>query len=244
MSYEIFRPRPMDPGRARPEHPTMKILLLRALLAAAVALAVSPAARAADVDAGRVLATRGSATGAPACIACHGPSGQGQAGLGFPRLAGMNADYLLRQLSDFRAQTRVNPVMAPIAKMLTAADQQHVAAYYASLPARPEGPAAAPPPAAGAQLAQQGDWDHGIPACAQCHAPSGLGVGAGFPQLAGQSALYLANQLTAWKQGTRKNDPLGLMRQIAAKLSDAQVAAVTAYYAALPPVFTVSKAKP
>ena len=188
-------------------------------------------------ESGAQLANSGNAAGAPACATCHGAAGQGQGAAGFPRLAGLNAGYLAEQLRSFHAGTRMNPIMAPIAKLLSASDAQALAGYYAALPAinaTGDAAAAAPVIAAGKTLAQTGDWKNGVPACAQCHGVAGLGVGATFPQIAGQSAVYISNQLAAWQAGTRKNDPMGLMRGIAVKLSAADVTAVTAYYASLP----------
>ena len=185
---------------------------------------------------GEKISKSGNAAGAPACVTCHGASGQGQLATGFPRLAGLNAAYLLRQLQSFHDATRVNPIMAPIARQLSATDRQALAAYYAGLAvSNPEGepPADAKSLIAGEALAQRGDWNKGLPACAQCHGPKGLGVGAGFPQIAGQPSAYITAQLQAWQTGTRKNDPLGLMHGIALKLSAADIDAVAVYYGSL-----------
>lgn len=185
---------------------------------------------------GEKIAKAGNAAGAPACVTCHGPSGQGQSTTGFPRLAGMNAGYLVRQLQNFQDGARVNPIMGPVAKLLSAADRQALATYYAGLPAidAAVSPAAtATTVASGETFAQNGNWSKGLPACAQCHGTKGLGVGATFPKIAGQSSLYLSNQLLAWQAGTRKNDPMGLMHGIALKLSASDVSAVAAYYATL-----------
>ena len=191
----------------------------------------------ARAETGEQLAKSGNAAGAPACVTCHGPAGQGQGAAGFPRLAGLNADYFGAQLRGFHDGTRVNPIMGPIAKLLTVADGRALADYYAALPAvDATGDAAASTSTvtSGESLAKNGDWKYGVPACAQCHGAAGLGVGAAFPQIAGQSVVYLSNQLQAWKTGTRKNDPMGLMHGIALKLSAADVSAVAAYYARLP----------
>jgi cytochrome c553 len=142
--------------------------------------------------------------------------------------------------------------MMPIAKALSVANRAEVSAYYAALPA--PAPAAATPVAAaappitsasapaatlapatlGATLATRGRWADKLPACEQCHGPGGRGVGPDFPALAGQSAAYLANQLTAWKTGARPPGPMGLMADVANKLSEAEVRAVADHYAALP----------
>ncbi|MBA3057219.1 MAG: c-type cytochrome [Gammaproteobacteria bacterium] len=185
---------------------------------------------------GEKIAKTGNAAGAPACMTCHGASGQGQPAAGFPRLAGLNPVYFVRQLQSFHDTTRVNPIMAPIAQQLNDADRQALAAYYAGLAVtNPDGeaPADAKSLSAGETLAQRGDWSRGVPACAQCHGPKGLGVGAVFPQIAGQSATYITSQLQAWQAGTRKNDPLGLMHGIALKLSPTDIGAVAAYYGSL-----------
>ncbi len=183
---------------------------------------------------------------AQACKTCHGTAGEGLAQAGFPRLAALGAPYLQRQLDAFADGTRVNAVMMPIAKALSAADRAAVSVYYAALPipaapaaARPAAPAsasAAPstPTGVGAILATRGRWADKLPACEQCHGPGGRGVGPDFPALTGQSALYLSNQLTAWKTGTRPPGPMGLMTVVAKKLSDAEVSAVAEHFASLP----------
>ncbi len=185
---------------------------------------------------GEKIAKTGNAAGAPACMTCHGASGQGQPAAGFPRLAGLNAVYLLRQLNSFHDATRVNAIMAPIAQQLSATERQAMAAYYAGLAVTNhdgQPPAEAKSLIAGETLAQRGDWSKGVPACAQCHGPQGLGVGGAFPQIAGQSSAYIVSQLQAWQTGTRKNDPLGLMHGIALKLSPTDIGAVAAYYGSL-----------
>ncbi|VBB15030.1 c-type cytochrome [Burkholderia stabilis] len=208
------------------------------LLAAAALLAGR--AHADDATLGKTLATQGSATGVAACIGCHGAQGEGNAAAGFPRLAGTNAAYLSAQLAAFADGSRQNPVMQPLSKLLSPHERDAVSAYFASLPA----PAAvvtaavvtadgAPiaPADTGAWLATRGRWSQGLPACAQCHGPGGLGVGSAFPPLAGQPAAYIAGQLNGWKHGTRPPGPMALMPMIAGKLSDADIDAVAAYYA-------------
>lgn len=183
---------------------------------------------------GEQIAKAGNAVGAPACVTCHGPTGQGQAAAGFPRLAGLNAAYFVQQLRSFSDGTRANPIMAPVAKLLSAADAQALATYYSALPvvdATGTAGAEASLVAAGQTLAKNGDWNNGVPACAQCHGAAGLGVGATFPRIAGQPAAYISNQLLVWQAGTRKNDPMGLMHGIALKLSASNISAVAAYYA-------------
>jgi len=194
---------------------------------------------------GAAIAKNGVGAG-QACQICHGAAGEGLAQAGFPRLAALGAPYLQRQLDAFADGTRVNAVMMPIAMALSAADRAAVSAYYAALPipaapaaalpAAPASASAAPstPTGVGAILATRGRWADKLPACEQCHGPGGRGVGPDFPALTGQSALYLANQLTAWKTGTRPPGPMGLMAVVAKKLSDAEVSAVAEHFASLP----------
>ncbi|MDP2818678.1 MAG: c-type cytochrome [Polaromonas sp.] len=194
---------------------------------------------------GAAIAKAGAGA-APACQTCHGAAGEGVPQGGFPRLAGLGASYMQRQLDAFVAGTRVSSVMMPIAKALAVVDRAEVSAYYAALPVQavpaavlPAAPASAPAVApasarVGATLAIRGRWADKLPSCEQCHGPGGRGVGSDFPALTGQGATYLANQLMAWKTGARPPGPLGLMAAVAKKLSDAEVRAVADHYASLP----------
>ena len=207
-----------------------------AIVSACSALWVSAQIASADDGAqGQRIATEGIAGQAP-CMACHGVNGEGMGAAGFPFLAGLPAPYLEAQLEQFAQGRRKQAVMEPIAKALSAEQKKAVAAWYASLkpvidPARavqlqdtyPKGKP-------GAWLAQRGDWSRGLPACVQCHGPGGVGVTPTFPALAGQSAMYIKNQLLAWKTGTRADDPHGLMAHLARKLTDEDIDSVSAYF--------------
>lgn len=191
----------------------------------------------ADVPDGGTIARQGNGHGVAPCMACHATDGGGQAAAGFPRLAGLPQAYLRKQLDDFANGSRVNASMQPVASGLTDAERDAVAAYYSKL-AVPHSTPATAPSNTDAQLAQslatRGRWSKGMPACEQCHGPGGVGVGDHFPPLIGQSALYLSNQLHAWQQGARRNDPLQLMQTVAGKLSEADITAISAWYAAQP----------
>ena len=221
------------------------------MLAAAIAIIASmPRTGAAQatppqpVSAAAIVA-QGNGRGAPACISCHGPQMLGNAVGGIPRVAGMAAGYLEAQLDALASGARKNAIMLPVASSLSAAERHALAEYLsklpvpAALPAVADSAASAPPTPAQAKLgellATRGEWSRGLPGCDQCHGPGGVGVGTAFPPLAGQSSLYLTNQLDAWKQGTRPGGPLGLMSAIAQRMTDADIAAAAAYYAAQPP---------
>ena len=194
---------------------------------------------------GASIALHGNDRGAPACVTCHGAYGEGMPANGFPRLAGLNAGYLKTQLDAFVNGQRTNALMTPIAQTLSGDERAEVARYFAGL----SGPASMAEPvqetnSAGARLAIQGRWSQGLPACMQCHGEMGVGVGTTFPALAGQSSLYIENQLRAWQQGTRVPGPLGLMKVIASKLSAADIHDVAAYFSALPASDPSRRSKP
>lgn len=207
--------------------PATLTLVVAALLLAAGA----PPARA-DAQAGAAIAQKG-APGVIACMTCHGANGEGQAAAGFPRLAGQPRAYIEKQLKEFANGTRVNPQMAPIAKQLKPDQIANLADYYSSLPEWK--PGAAPPAtssaeyALGRSLATRGKWSEGVPACFSCHADGGSGVPPHFPAIAGQPRAYTEAQLKAWQTSGRHNDPQGLMKTVAGKLSAAEIAAVSLY---------------
>jgi cytochrome c553 len=163
------------------------------------------------------------------CENCHGKDGAGNGD--FPRLAGMGAPYLVKQLQDFRSGKRVNQIMQPIAKSMSESDFMKITEYFSGLPvpALQESTADAALLSQGESLAVNGDWAHGIPACFQCHGARGQGIAPEFPAIVGQSAGYISNQIASWKSGTRTNDPVGLMKSVSDKLSDDQIKAVSAY---------------
>jgi len=204
----------------------LRILALLALLAPLVAGAT---------DAAKIV-KQGNGKGAAPCMACHGVDGGGMEVTGYPRLAGLDAGYLQRQLDDFANGMRANPVMQPNASALSEDERTALANYYSAmpLPARLAKPVAAKPDAAGERLATRGDWSRELPGCVQCHAPGGVGVGANFPPLAGQPAAYIEAQLRAWQQGTRHNDPLALMQHVAKQLTPQEIQAVAGWFAAQP----------
>ncbi|MDH1629376.1 c-type cytochrome [Pseudomonas mosselii] len=190
-----------------------------------------PSAHAADGQ--KIFNQGGQNPAAMACLGCHGADGKGIAATGFPRLAGLPAGYLSKQLHDFRNGSRKQAVMEPLAKALDDAEIEAVSAYLAKLPAdaaadtRRQQIANDPV----TRLAIYGDWNRMIPGCVQCHGPGGSGIGEHFPPLAGQPAGYLVAQLNAWRDGSRSNDPNQLMVNVAKAMTDAEVKAVAEYFA-------------
>jgi cytochrome c553 len=218
-----------------------KILFGAAAIALAFAAGGVAAADSDDIAQGEALATRGSA-GVTPCEQCHGTHGEGNADVGFPRLVGQSAAYLQRQLDAFAGGSRVHPIMQPIARAMSPAQRAAAAAYYESLwrreaaapAAAASTPASAAPDSLGAMIARAGLPARDVQACASCHGAQGTGDRALYPALAGQHASYLRNALAEWKNGARRTDPSGQMPRIASALSDAEVGALAAYFAALP----------
>ncbi len=189
-----------------------------------------------DASTGQRIALQGNGKGAAACVGCHGANGEGNAAAGFPRLAGLDDQYLVKQLQDYQQGTRQNPIMQPIATVLDNQEMLDVAAYYAGMIPAGGTPDTTVGGEAGEVLALRGDWNRDIPACISCHGPGGRGVDPHFPALAGQHAGYLKAQLLAWRADTRNNDANDLMGVVAKRMTEAQIDAVTAYFAGLNPV--------
>ena len=168
------------------------------------------------------------------CASCHGDQGQGSGQT--PKLAGLAQAYIVKQLQDFAAGTRSNESMRYVATQLTLAEMNAVAAYYATLPvSATAAPKTGANMARGRELNLHGDWKQDIPACVTCHGAQGEGLGTAFPRLAGQQPEYLFSQLAAWKGGSRHNSPQSLMDDIAARMSSADMWAVSQYFGSLQP---------
>lgn len=178
-----------------------------------------------------VLSGKGQAW---SCASCHGAAGQG--GLNTPRLAGQPAEYLKKQLQDFRSGLRHNESMAFVARALSDEDIERVTRYYAAIELRaPLQPSLGGDLARGKLLAEKGDWKTDVPACFSCHGMSGEGVAPGFPALAGQQPDYIFAQLAAWHAGERGNSPQKLMDGIAQRMNPDDMRAVSDYLGSLPP---------
>ena len=176
---------------------------------------------------GQVIALSGGDGGAAnACFSCHGLKGEGD-GEASPRLAGLDAAWMHRQLDDYASGRRPDPVMGPIARHLTAEDRRAVSAWHAALPTPPSAASSISP--VGAKLYHQGDARRGLQPCEVCHGEQGEGGGAANPPLAGQPPAYIAEQLDRWANARRRNDPRDVMLHISRRLTPAEIEAVAAY---------------
>lgn len=179
---------------------------------------------------GQIIAMSGGEGGAAnACFSCHGLEGEGD-GVSVPRLAGMDAGYLQKQMDDYTNGVRQDPIMTEVARWLDDGDRRAVSAWYASLPAPAVTGAARTAPA----IYLRGDPARGVAACASCHGVDGLGVGSGNPAIAAQPAAYTIEQIRRWKTAERRNDPRGVMADAVAGLTDAETGRIAAWLETLP----------
>ena len=167
------------------------------------------------------------------CVACHAADGNSSVPAN-PKLAGQFQEYLNKQLANFKAQggkkaERDNPVMAGMVANLSADDMRNVAAYFAAQKLRPATASSKELAAHGQKLWRGGNASSGVPACAGCHGPDGAGIPIQYPRLAGQFAEYLEAQLKLFRAGTRANDANGMMRGVAANMTDQEIKAVAEY---------------
>ena len=182
-------------------------------------------------------AAKGQAIAGQVCAACHAADGNSAAAAN-PKLAGQLYDYLHKQLANFKPQggkkaERDNAVMAGMTANLSAADMKDIAAYYASQKLKPAMARDKELAALGQRIYRGGNTASGMAACAGCHGPTGMGMPAQYPRISGQFAEYVELQLKAFRAGTRANDPNGMMRGVAVRMSDREIQAVAEYVAGL-----------
>jgi cytochrome c553 len=150
-----------------------------------------------------------------------------------PSLAQQHADYIAKQLAEFKNGTRANAIMAGMAAGLTSEAMNDLGAYFQKQKLRHTGARDRELAAKGRKLYRGGDVARGIPACSACHSPTGAGMPAQYPRIGGQHAEYTLAQLKAFRAGERANDTNAMMRSVAAKLTDADMASVAEYIAGL-----------
>jgi cytochrome c553 len=166
------------------------------------------------------------------CVACHGTDGNSPTPAN-PVLAGQHADYIAKQLANYKSGERKDPVMMGMAAPLSPQDMKNLGAFFEAQ--KPKLRAARDPELVkiGQQIYRGGIPAKAVAACASCHGPNGAGIPAQYPRVSGQYAEYTLAQLTAFRSGARANDPNLMMRTIATKLTDAEIRAVSEYMAGL-----------
>lgn len=180
---------------------------------------------------------KAQATAQQVCAACHAADGNSPTPAN-PKIAGQFPEYLAKQLTNFKAQggkkaERDNPVMAGMVANLSPDDMRGLAAYFGAQKLKPASAKDKQLAALGQKLYRGGNSASGVAACAGCHGPDGAGMPSQYPRIAGQYAEYIELQLKSFKAGTRANDPNGMMRGVAGRMSDQEIKAVAEYAAGL-----------
>ena len=207
---------------------------------ASLAFAAGPAIgaeAAAKKEAAKADPAKGQAIATQVCVACHSADGNSVAPAN-PKIAGQFAEYLNKQLVNFKPQgdkkaERENAVMGGIVATLSPDDMKNLAAYFAGQKLKPAAAKDKVLAAVGQKLWRGGNVATGVPACAGCHGPDGSGIPAQYPRIAGQYAEYIEVQLKSFQAGQRVNDAKGVMRGVTARMTDREIKAVADYAAGL-----------
>ncbi|GAB3184510.1 c-type cytochrome [Hydrogenophaga aquatica] len=203
----------------------MKLIpsLIGATLLATLSLSVQAQAAKPDLS-------KGAALYGQVCVACHAADGNSTIPAN-PKLAQQHPEYLVKQLQEFKSGKRANAVMSGFAASMSEEDMRNVSYWLASQPAKTGFARDKDLVALGERIYRGGIADRQIAACAGCHAPNGAGIPAQYPRLSGQHSDYTIAQMNAFRSGGRKNSaPMG---QIAAHMTDKEIAAVADYIAGL-----------
>lgn len=206
------------------------VLTLSAVSSFAAGGAVPVAAAAAPAQVAKPDLVKGAASFTALCVSCHGVGGNSGIAAN-PKLAQQHPEYLVKQLQEFKSGKRENAIMKGFATMLSDDDMRNISYWAASQKATPGFAKEKDLITLGERIYRGGLSDRQIPACAGCHSPSGAGMPAQYPRLGGQHAEYTATQLISFRDGVRKNNLP--MNQVAAKLNDREIRAVSDYIAGL-----------
>ena len=210
----------------------MKLLASLLITAALAASAVSVYAQEAvpKAVAAKPDMAKGEASYTAVCAACHGADGNSGTPAN-PKLAQQHPEYLIKQLQEFKSGKRANAVMSGMAATRSGDDMKNIAYWLSSKTAKPGFAKDKELVALGERIYRGGIADRQIAACSGCHSPNGAGIPAQYPRMSGQHADYTVAQLTGFRDGVRKNALQ--MTQVAAKLNDREIKAVSDYIAGL-----------
>lgn len=160
------------------------------------------------------------------CFLCHGENGESSSEI-FPKLAGQHANYIAKQLENFKTGKRKSTAMADMSSRLTADEMLALGQYFETKKSSAEPVKDLDLAAVGRYIFNSGNHFSGVPPCASCHGKEGLGT-ANLPRLAGQYASYIETQLKLFNQRDRTNDN-AVMHAIVSKMSPLEMAAVAEY---------------
>jgi cytochrome c553 len=204
-------------------------LIAASLAASAVSTFAAEGAKPAPAVAAKPDLAKGEASFA-VCAACHAADGNSSIPVN-PKLAQQHPEYLVKQLQEFKSGKRANAIMSGFSAMLSDDDMRNISYWLAAKPAKPGFSKDKEMVALGERIYRGGIADRQVPACAGCHSPNGAGIPSQYPRMGGQHADYTAAQLTAFRDGVRKNNLQ--MTQVSAKLNDREIKAVSDYIAGL-----------
>lgn len=168
------------------------------------------------------------------CAGCHGPDGNSIAP-NFPKLAGQHENYLIKQLTEFKSGVRKDStgMMLGMVAALSEQDMADISAYFSSQKIK-AGTTDSKHITAGTRLYRAGNAATDVSGCMGCHGPKGAGnPDANFPAIGGQYADYIAKQLKEFRGGIRTNDTAKMMQNITARMTDADIEALSSYIAGL-----------
>lgn len=160
------------------------------------------------------------------CFLCHGENGESSSEI-FPKLAGQHANYIAKQLENFKTGKRKSTAMADMSGRLSADEMLALGTYFEAKKSEPEASKDQDLAGVGRYIFNSGNRFSGVPACASCHGKDGLGT-ANLPRLAGQYASYIETQLKLFGQRERTNDN-AVMHSIVSRMSPLEMAAVAEY---------------
>jgi cytochrome c553 len=204
-------------------------LIAASLAASAVSTFAAEGAKPAPAVAAKPDLAKGEASFA-VCAACHAADGNSSIPVN-PKLAQQHPEYLVKQLQEFKSGKRANAIMSGFSAMLSDDDMRNISYWLAAKPAKAGFSKDKEMVALGERIYRGGIADRQVPACAGCHSPNGAGIPSQYPRMSGQHADYTAAQLTAFRDGVRKNNLQ--MTQVSAKLNDREIKAVSDYIAGL-----------
>lgn len=182
-------------------------------------------------------AAKGQQIATQVCAACHNADGNSSIPAN-PSLAGQHAEYITKQLNDFKPKEdkraeRESPIMSAMVVPLSQEDMQNLGVYYSRQTPKPGAAKDKTQAEQGEKMYRGGNLETGVPACASCHSPNGVGIPPNYPRIAGQHSDYLAAQLRAFRTEERTRDPNNVMHMIASRMSEREIQAVSQFMSGL-----------
>ncbi len=182
-------------------------------------------------------AAKGEQIATQVCAACHSADGNSIIPAN-PSLAGQHAEYITKQLHNFKSEdgkppARESPIMGAMVAPLSEEDMKNLGAYYAQQTPKPGVAQDKSLAEKGEKMYRGGNLESGVPACAGCHSPNGAGIPPVYPRLSGQHAEYVLTQLRAFRTDQRTKDVSNEMHMIASRMSEREMEAVSEFISGL-----------